>query len=58
MSSGNRRRDTALDCRDVHKLYVRKVFLMVAIVKWRSGLPTEITFLDIFKDRKCLLGQI
>lgn len=51
MSSGNRRRNTTLDCKDMHKLDVRTIFLMVMIVKHWSGLPREITSLDVFKNR-------
>lgn len=51
MSSGDRRRNSALDCKDVHKIYVRKIFLMVMIVKRGSGLPREITSLDVCKKR-------
>lgn len=51
MSSGDRRRNTALDRKDIHKLYVRKIFLTVMIDKRGSGLPREITSLDIFKKR-------
>lgn len=51
ISSGDRRRNAASDCKDISKLDVRKIFVMVMIVKSWSGLPREITSLDILKNR-------
>lgn len=38
-------------CKGIHRLYVMKIFLAVMIVKRGSGVPKEITSLDIFKKR-------
>ena len=40
----------ASDCKDISKLDVRKIFVMVMIVKSWSGLPREFTSLDILKN--------